>query len=354
MSKRLSEEEILTLIEEGGDEALEALAAEDPGLARWVRAAKRDRETMLAMGRSPEREMQAPEGLVEDALAEAERRALVGTTTHAPGRRERAGRRTPAGHRRLRVTPLGVTIAAALFIAAGAATVLPVLIGQPGPGLGPSGPVAMQEDEPDEQLASEPGDAIALADRLEGPAGPAQDMIGSAAAVSGNADDSVGPAQSAGARTPDASTSARAAASPDEDAPKAPPPKALAPDLPTAEESEWLTLAKEGRLGVVARSWPSDGYEQIGGLWQMHWLKEPTEKADAVGGVMIDATPERVQEAVRTLLEIGGEWTRAVELQRDDVSPAMEPEQVFWWTQPWSFTERERASILLLAPISGE
>ncbi len=338
MSKRMSEEEILALIEEQGasDERLESLAADDPQLARWIRAARRDRE----LAESLENGVRAPEGLVEDALAEAERRALVGATTHAPhagrkGRRAGAGR-TPAGHRRIRVTPLGLTIAAGLFIAAGAATVLPVLISQPGQGIAPTGPVTSNGGAPEspEQNEQTLAQTEPPADSPTGPLDPLQSMVESAAPVSGQADDSVG------------ATGARAA--PDEPA---------RPDvaLPEAAPSQWLTLAKQGRLGVLASEWSDAALRDLGARSLAAVTINPPG-ARVVASLEIDVDEQRVRERVEQSRQAGGETARIVALEdRFEHGPALEPDRVFWWTEPAAFNPRERATILLLVPsASGE
>jgi len=135
MSHRIEEHDLLAWIE--GELAperarlVEAALDADPGLRAWAEAVAKDRSLLRASG--VDAEARAPRGLVEDAIAIVERRALVGADTGTAQR----------SHRRLRITPVRMGIAASLLLGISLLSLWPLLTGSSTPGRRAShGPVA--------------------------------------------------------------------------------------------------------------------------------------------------------------------------------------------------------------------
>ncbi|TVQ32873.1 MAG: hypothetical protein EA376_04295 [Phycisphaeraceae bacterium] len=192
MNHRIEEHDLLAWIE--GELAperariVESALDADPGLRAWAEAVARDRSLLSASG--ADAEARAPRGLVEDAIAIVERRALVGADTAGSQR----------SHRRLRITPVRMGIAASLLMGISLLSLWPLLTGSSTPGRRAShGPVAVapspSSDEGPAASASqsEPADdtLFALADTRDGEETSAlrsSDLLTGAAPVVADAD----------------------------------------------------------------------------------------------------------------------------------------------------------------------
>jgi len=145
----VSQDELLAWIESAGTpEALADIGrrlGQDPELEAWARGARSDRagirqSALLERG-------DAPSGLWREALAESERRALLGELGETD---------EPRGPFRLRVTPVRLVAAAGFLIVASLGSIAPFLIGPGGPGAqNAPGPVVRggSEATADEALA---------------------------------------------------------------------------------------------------------------------------------------------------------------------------------------------------------
>ncbi len=122
----VSQDELLAWIEEAGDPATLAdigrRLALDPELETWASGARADRAGVILLGEAHARE--APRGMWREALAEAERRALLLEHEIEPER----------GPFRLRVTPVRLGIAAAVLIVVSLGTIAPLIVPQGGSG----------------------------------------------------------------------------------------------------------------------------------------------------------------------------------------------------------------------------
>lgn len=132
----VSQDELLAWIEEAGDPAVIAdigrRLALDPELEAWAAGARADRAGVILLGEAHARE--APRGMWREALAEAERRALLLEHEIEPER----------GPFRLRITPLRMGIAAAVLIVVSIGTIAPLIA----PPSGSAGLAAAPQGEP--------------------------------------------------------------------------------------------------------------------------------------------------------------------------------------------------------------
>ena len=132
----ISQDELLAWIEDDlapGDAAdVESRLDLDPELARWARGARADRDAILDLARAEG--AAAPRGLWRDALAEAERRALLLDVEVAPIE--------DRGPFTLRLTPVRLVAAAGFLIVLSLGAISPFLLGPGGGGSGASGPRA--------------------------------------------------------------------------------------------------------------------------------------------------------------------------------------------------------------------
>ncbi len=189
---------------------VEAALNADPELRRWADAAVKDRSRLQSWGDAASSAV--PPGLLDDAIAAAEREALVGQAT--------AGVIGPAGGR-FRLSRTQLAAAAGFVLLAGGAVLFAPVIWPAGPGS--TGPVALnnaEDFEPEqlkEMMADAPSDhfektrsagALALNDRADesgadsmrdaAPAGPIDPI-----AVTANADDAISSAAANGLLAPD-------------------------------------------------------------------------------------------------------------------------------------------------------
>ena len=115
----VSQDELLAWIEEAGDEASLAdigrRLAQDPELEAWAVGARADRRGVVLLGEAHARE--APRGLWREALAEAERRALLVEEEVA----------APAPVFTFKLTPVRMGVAAAVLLVVSLGTLLPLI-----------------------------------------------------------------------------------------------------------------------------------------------------------------------------------------------------------------------------------
>lgn len=135
----VSQDELLAWIESAGTpEALEDIGrrlGQDPELETWARGARSDRAGIRRAALIERGD--APSGVWREALAESERRALLGELGETD---------EPRGPFRLRVTPVRLVAAAGFLIVASLGSIAPFLIGPGGPGAqNAPGPVVRSE-----------------------------------------------------------------------------------------------------------------------------------------------------------------------------------------------------------------
>ena len=153
----VSQDELLAWIEEDGDAASLAdigrRLALDPELEAWARGARADREGVVLMGEAHARE--APRGLWREAMAEAERRALLIEEEVAPS----------APVFTFKLTPVRLGIAAAVLLVVSLGTLTPLIM----PSNQPAGssPVALG---PENEIGTRGADFRSLAQSEDVPA----------------------------------------------------------------------------------------------------------------------------------------------------------------------------------------
>lgn len=283
MARRIDETELLAWIE---DElpterrvALEQALAHDAVLLEWARGARRDRELLRRAG------VAAPAGLVADAIAQAERSAVLGAQT-AAGPPAVAGRISSA--RRF-------ALAATILIALGGVATLPFVLRQSGfrggAHPGPQQPIAMGRAEssdvaPQSALRAEPeASKLATAESTQRAAGAAParvqppEALTDTTAVVANADQAVGArrAKTEGVgvliETEAASPPARADAAP---------PLSLADAARLASEGRLVIVVHTADAAAIERVLTShprkDTKEQAGGQPPRHALPPPLRK----------------------------------------------------------------------------
>jgi len=161
----VSQDELLAWIEEVGDEASLAdigrRLALDPELEAWARGARADREGVVLMGEAHARE--APRGLWREALAEAERRALLVEEEVEPA----------APVFTFRLTPVRLGVAAAVLLVVSLGTLTPLIMPSNQPVM-PSNPPAAGSTPvargPENELAGFGADHASFASRESVPA----------------------------------------------------------------------------------------------------------------------------------------------------------------------------------------
>jgi len=367
----------------------------DPALRDWAERIAHDRRLVQTWARAEE---PAPAGLVDEAIEQIERDALVGP----PRRPAEPGR--AAGQRRIRVTPMRLAAAAGLALLVSSATLIPLLSQQPGRGGGSTTgqtPLAQaptrQQTSPqalaDRRDTASADAAVGRASRpseqpVERASRPSEQPVGRASRPSSSLDS---------AETASPLESRRLATSRNDQKQGARANRELAvqpvrPIHPGDRElgmpmERVLSLLREGRLAVIVRSpdpasdteafraavekrdpLPAGRMSRPSSLTIVQSQLEPAHRAtlaEQFDWMAPDSTHVRVvrlapnAEAVNALLtrvtaNTQGEArpieARLIALDRPIQPAAISPEQVLWWSRPASEWTMPASAVVMFRP----